>query len=386
MNARLLSVGARVAVPFGLALLVVACKGGGSTGSGGDGGAGGSTSSTTTVSTGTSSACSGAACEYPSKGHTVTLSPDFAITDPVTGRVLPLRADIPSGAGPFPVVVWSHGGAFVDNGHHLAQEWGQTLAAQGYIVIHIAHVWPTAETGAKVCEVASIPPAECVPPAELEESGFIALVKTLDVEAVMAKLPAISDIAVTNGQPALDVTHVAVAGWSGGARAPLVTMGAKFYPLATSPAPLALPDPLPLASVALSPIGPGYGGFFEDATTNTWATTRGPILVSTGNIDIKPDKPDVLGVDRRKAYDLQPSDGARWLLYSNLPPGQGGHSTFNLEDLDSPDPAVAAFSHALSSTVRAFLDANVVGDELAKAWLLTDNAKAVAGDANWEHK
>ena len=118
--------------------------------------------------------------------------------------------------------------------------------------------------------------------------------------------------------------------------------------------------------------------FDQSALPDAVRAGRGAVLPGDGD--------RVLGVDRRKAYDLQPSDGARWLLYSNLPPGQGAHSTFNLEDLDSPDPAVAAFSRALSSTVRAFLDAHVVGDEAAKAWLLTDAAKAVAGDASWEHK
>jgi hypothetical protein len=370
-------------------LATSACKKGGSSGSGGGGGATSSSdaaSATSTSSTGTSMACEGAACEYPSKGLSVSMSPDFEITDATTGRVLPLRADIPSGAGPFPVVVYSHGGAFNENGHHLSQEWGQTLAAQGYVVLHIAHVPPTAETGAKVCELAGIAPADCMPPEDLEDSGFIALFKTFDVVAVLDKLPAISDISVSKGMGALAVDEVGVAGWSGGSRAPLVTMGARFYPIDTSPAPFSHPDNRLKASVALSPIGPGYGGFFETATDNSWKETRGPILVATGAMDLKATKPDLTGEDRRRAYEDQPADVSRWLLYSNLPEGQGGHSTFNLEDLDNPDPAVAGFSRALSSTVRAFLDASILGDEAAKAWLASDNAKTIAGDADWEHK
>lgn len=333
--------------------------------------------------------CEGVACEYPSKGLGVSMSPDFMITDETTGRVLPMRADVPSGAGPFPVVIWSHGGAFNDNGHHQATEWGQTLAAQGYVVLHIAHVTPTAETGSKTCAIAGVAPADCVPPQDpddFEDSGFVALFKSFDVVAVLDELQAISDLSVSKGMAALDVAKVSVAGWSGGARAPLVTMGAKFYPVGTSPVPFSLPDPRPLANVALSPIGPGYAGFFETATDDSWRDTRGAILVCTGAMDLKATKPDLTGDDRRRAYEDQPADGTRWLLYSNLTEGHGGHSTFNLEDLDSPDPAVAAFSRALSSTVRAYLDANVLGDAAAKAWMASDNAKTIAGDVDWEHK
>lgn len=375
---------------FGLVLAGSSgCKGGGADGAGGDGGTAATMTTATGSTTGASMSCEGAACEYPSKGLSVSMSPDFMVTDEATGRVLPMRADIPSGAGPFPVVIWSHGGGFSDTGHHQSTQWGATLAAQGYVVLHIAHVPPTAETGANVCAIAGIPVADCAPPAnpdDVADSGFIALFKTLDVVAVLDELQAISDLSVSKGMAALDLTKVAVAGWSAGSRAPLVTMGAKFYPVENSPAPFSAPHPLPAAIVALSPIGPGYGGFFESATDDSWRGTRGPTLVCTGAMDLKASKPDLTGEDRRRAYEDQPADGTRWLLYSNLQKGQGGHPTFNLEDLDSPDPAVAAFSRSLSSTVRAYLDANLLGDEAATAWMASDNAKTIAGDVDWEHK
>lgn len=35
---------------------------------------------------------------------------------------------------------------------------------------------------------------------------------------------------------------------------------------------------LPKAAIAMSPIAPGYAGFFDDGTSNTWQGTRGPIV------------------------------------------------------------------------------------------------------------
>lgn len=106
----------------------------------------------------------------------------------------------------------------------------------------------------------------------------------------------------------------------------------------------------------------------------------------TGDNDVKPSKPDLTGADRRIAYERQPADGSRYLLYSKLPPGVGGHPTYDLEDLASADPRVVRLSRAIQSTARAFLDATLNGDAAAKAWLESDHAAVLAGDAEVQHK
>jgi len=312
----------------------------------------------------------------------VVTSAEFEITDDATGRVLPMRAEIPEGEGPFPVVIWSHGGGANPNGHREAQEWGHELAAQGYVVLHVAHLVPNAETGPRICEIASIPEEACVLPEDIEESGIIAIVKTLDVVAILNNLDLISALSEEQGGPALATDRVAVAGWSGGSRAPQMLMGARIHSTESSDTPLSLADPRPAAVVALSPSGPGYAGFFEDGDDHSYSTMRAPVFMATGDNDIKAEKPDLFGSGRRKAFDLQPNDGERWLLYSNLPPGVGGHGTFELQDLESDDERVASFSAALSSSVRAFLDATVLEEDDAMEWLSTDRAQRIAGDAD----
>jgi len=326
------------------------------------------------------------ACEYPSRDLAVEEREGFSVTDPVTGRELPLLARVPEGPGPFPVVVYSHGGGFTDTGHRQSDAWGSTIAGHGYAVIHIAHIAPDAESGAALCAIGSVPAAECVLSGDDEDaSGMVALVKTRDVIAVLDALPKLSDASVAAGGPSIDLDRVAVAGWSAGSRAPLITHGAVFLPSPSAP-PLSMSHPLPKAAVAFSPMGPGYAGFFDTGDANTWQGMRGPVLMVTGDNDTKPSKPDLEGADRRVAFEKQPADGTRWLLYSNLPPGVGAHATYNLEDLGSSDERLSRISRAMRSSVLAFLDAHLNGDAGAAQWLSGGHAGVLAGEAEWVHK
>lgn len=323
-----------------------------------------------------------AKCDYPEKKLTSIVREGFAVTEPGTGRVLPLLARIPEGAGPYPVVIWSHGGGFNDGGHRLGSEWGSALAANGYVVIHIAHASPDAQSGSALCTLAQIPTAECNLASGDEDSPLVAMIKTLDVIAVIDKLQTLSDESVARGGPALDLAKVATAGWSAGARGPQVVMGAKLKTTPSAPL-FARPDDRIVAAVGLSPAGPGFGGFFEAGAETSWASMRGPFLYATGENDVKPNKPELTGAVRRMAFDLQPTEGNRRLLYSKLPVGVGGHPTYNLEDATSSDERLTRFSRALRSSVVAFLDANVKGDATAKEWLASENARVLGGDVDW---
>ncbi len=325
-----------------------------------------------------------AKCDYAERGLKVTEREGISVQEATTGRSLPMLARIPQGAGPFPVVLWSHGGEFNPTGHRLSGEWGAAIAAQGYVVLHTAHVPLQADAAKAVCTLASIPTAECTPgTAPNGESPLAAMVRALDLIAVLDKLTALSDESVARGGPALDLKRVGTAGWSGGSRGQMLLLGAKVRPSATAPL-FGRPDARIVAAVTLSPSGPGFGtGFFDDGSVTSWTGMRGPVLMGTGQNDAQPDKPEIDGPNRRFGFTAQPADGTRRLLYSNLPIGVGGHTTYALGDANSSDARLARFSRALRSAVLAFLDANVRGDAAAKAWLETENAKVLAGDADW---
>ncbi len=326
-----------------------------------------------------------AACEYPSKGLTATVREGLATTDPVTGRVLPLLARIPAVTGPAPVVIWSHGGGFSDDGHHHSEAWGKLLAAHGFVVIHVAHATLNQTTGAKLCELALVPPAECVAGDDEDATGLLAVARALDLAAVLDDLPRLSQVSVNNGGPALDLDHVALSGWSGGSRGPMVLMGATVKPTASAPI-FAKTHARVAAAFIMSPTGPGFGGFSADGATSSWDAMRGPFYMATGENDVKPLKPELDGPVRRQPFDEQPGDGKRWLLYSNLDVGVGGHATFNLEDTGSSDARLARLTKSIGSVARAFLDSSLRGDADAAAWLARDDAKILAGDVEWSHR
>lgn len=322
------------------------------------------------------------ACEYTQQGLVVT-EREIMVMDPSTGRTLPLLVRIPDLPGPLPIFVWSAGGGFYPGAQRNSPEWGTAIAEQGYVVIHIGHIPLTPESGAAMCALAEIPMAECAVSSEDEDSFVVAVGKAYDEKAVLDRLPALSEASVAMGGAALDLTRIAIGGWSGGSRGPQVLMGATIETTPSAPR-FALADSRIVAAIEMSPAGPGFGGFFDSGTDDSWRTMRGPTLVATGTNDVKPDKPELTGAIRRTAFEKQPLDGQRLLLYSNLPVGVGGHATFNLADLSSPDPLVVRFSRALRSAVLAFLDANVQGDAEAMAYLESDHVKILAGDADWE--
>lgn len=340
---------------------------------------------------GDSGAASGAAtctdadlrqCDYPERALAVTERAGIEVKDEKTGRTLRLLARIPAGPGPFPVVLWSHGGGFDDRGDRLGRTWGEAFASQGFVVLHVAHTMLTAEAGRAVCSLASIPDGECTVDVPGEDGPIVTVVKALDLVAVLDRLAALSRESVARGGPALDLARVASAGWSAGSRSSMLLLGAKVKTSASGPL-FSASDERVRAVVALSTAGPGFGGFFDEPTASSWSTMRGPLLIGTGANDVQPDKPEQDGPGRRVAFDAQPADGTRHLLYSNLPPGVGGHATYNLDDRSSKDERLARLSRALRASALAFLDAYVNGDAHAEAWLATGNAKVLAGDVDW---
>jgi dienelactone hydrolase len=333
-----------------------------------------------------------AACEYTGQRLPVACvgcagTRPLAITDPMTGRVLPILIRYPQRTGTYPVVVWSHGGGLLNTGHLGNEAWGDTIAAAGYVVVHLAHVTLDTTTAAALCTLASVPTSECRDGTDPNdtEAPFVTIARPRDVIAVLDQIPALVAMVAGPGRPTPDPDRVIVAGWSGGSRAPSMLFGATRRLTASIPR-FTMPDRRPIASVMVSPAGPGYFGYFNESGGSSYGAVRGPVLVMTGDNDVKNDTPGLTGAVRRMAFDLQPADGTRRLLFSRLPRGVGGHETFNLENLNDPDPRVVRLSRALRATMLAFLDATARQDPAAIAWLASDRASRIAGDAEWTRR
>ena len=328
------------------------------------------------------------ACAYVGDSRQVSFLDGYTVTDPATTRALPLRVRFPLGvSAAVPVIIWSHGGSFNDTGHRLSGVWGDLLAAAGYAVVHLAHVYPTANAAQALCMASGTPMGEC----NLTDFNPLTVARPRDVTAVISDLPALSAWLVQQGAPSLDATRVAVCGWSAGSQAPISLAGAvrQVSPSVTR---FAQPDARPRAFVGLSPQGPGFSGYFAAGTETSWDTVRAPNLIVTGEGDVKPANPDLLPSIRRQAWDLQPLGGNRFLLWGTQQIGE--HGTFNMGqgDLDenappaSSDHAVLRLQRAVASTVVAFLDAYVRARPDARSYLLSNRAVVLSGGATLTEK
>lgn len=191
-------------------------------------------------------------------------------------RELPVRIHAPRGAGPFPVIVWSHGviGTGAAYGY-LGAFW----ASHGFVSIHPSHAGgdPDRFEAEDARERAHRLEAVAADPAEWQG-------RPRDLSAVIGALPRLAQLAPELAG-ALDLSRIGVGGHSFGAYVALTLAGLR----------IALPqggavdvrEPRVRAFVALSP--PGAEGLGIDASS--WSRVDRPILMMTGPRDTVPGKP-----------------------------------------------------------------------------------------------
>lgn len=321
-------------------------------------------------------------CSWAPERHATGMLEGGSVIDDTVDRTNAVLIRHPiDGGGPYPIVIWSHGGELVAGGERLAAEWGDLLASAGYVVVHVEHPPTTATVAAEVCALYGISMVDCESP----EAGLVPVLRARDVAQVLAQLPSIVDFVERRTDIRVEGTRIAVGGWSAGSQAGLILAGA-VRELELSHDRVAMPDPGVDAVIALSPQGPGFSGYFMTPAETSWDLVRVPVFVATGENDVKPANPDLTGAIRRQVWQSLPGTGRQCLLYSLLPVGTGGHDTYNLEDASSTDARLVALSDALGLSVSAFLDATLRDRADAVAYLTSNAPRQVAGEelAEWE--
>jgi predicted dienelactone hydrolase len=209
---------------------------------------------------------------------------DFSWTDAARGRTLPLRVRWPEGAGPWPVLLFSHGlGGSRDGG----EAWGRTWCDAGFVVIHLQH--PGSDSAVWVQGLSALRAA--ANPTQL-------LNRVADVHFVIDELQrrqAAGDSEWRHVRP----QALGVAGHSFGAQT-VAALAGRRYPVEAP----GLVDPRPRAFIAFSPsVGQGpltpaqqYGGVHR------------PFMVLTGSLDGDP-------------FGSYATGEPRWQVYDALPPG-----------------------------------------------------------------
>jgi hypothetical protein len=278
---------------------------------------------------------------------------------------------------PRPVVIWNHGGAPSSQGAMRSQEWGNLLAAAGYIVIHPARL-PVADpsTVRADCEANDI--------LEPNECSFWIAEFIYGPQNTRFIIQHLADVAALD--PALDglldPERIVVAGHSAGSTVPLAIAGARQQWVIGGPQ-YEERDDAPIAFLATGVQGPMYAGFssgFRSADSDSGFGTRSffsgidrPFMFITGIGDETKEPPE----SRVSAWLNAEGTGDMYLSWDT--DGRAVHETM---DIHKCDTAVRS-DHCrwIGSAGLAFLDAVVRDRPEARSWLDSDAYRVLTGGA-----
>ena len=205
--------------------------------------------------------------------------PEASLYDSQRKRDVGLAIDYPIGAGPYPLIVFSHGyGASGRAYVGLSSHW----ASNGYIVIKPSH-----NDNVKLADIT---------PADFR--GRVA-----DVKFVLDSIPALEQ-KYPELKGKIDTAKIGVGGHSLGALTAMLIAGARTFP-----GPQSYADPRVKAAIAMSPQGPreSWG-----LTRESWAEVHIPVLYMTGDRDQGIDETETPEW-RREAFELSAA-GDKWLI------------------------------------------------------------------------
>ena len=208
-------------------------------------------------------------CDYPSPpGPYKVLTIDHIVLhDAARDKNIPLKVYYPDAAGPFPVIVFSHGALASREAYSgLGEYW----ASFGYVSIHPSHSDSVADNGFRgTVRQAISDPHAC-------EN------RPKDVSFILDALSHVENVAPQlTGK--LDLRHIGVAGHSFGAYTAALIGGTTVL-LPGTDGPRSFADRRVAAVVLLSPQGEGRLGL----TANSWDQLRLPMLVMFGSLDFGP--------------------------------------------------------------------------------------------------
>lgn len=278
---------------------------------------------------------------------------ELMVADDERRREIPLRVYLPAVDVSCPVILFSHGlGGSCRNNPYLGEHW----ASRGYVAVFMQH------PGSDESVWRDVRPAQRMAAMRDAASASNFLLRVKDVPAVLDQL------AKWNAEPAhalagrLDLDRVGMSGHSFGARTTQAVSGQ------TEAIGGSFTDPRIKAAAPMSPSAPQR--LRAGAADRAFANVRIPWLVMTGTNDTAP-----IGDQTVES---------RLAVFPALPPGhkyelvldRAEHSAFGEGRLPGDRERRNPNHHrAILATSTAFWDAHLRGDERAKAWLESDDAK-----------
>jgi predicted dienelactone hydrolase len=290
---------------------------------------------------------------------------------------LPLRIRYPREARqPAPLVIFSHGmGGSYDAFASLTEHW----ASHGYIVILPTHA-DSVRRQKRGGELLRDPRGYR---RRVDPEGRLA-----DVRHILDSLDEIEKAvlgAAADGRTWIDRSRIAVSGHSAGALTAQMAIGVKVR-TRSSLRLQNLGDPRLAAAIIISGQGTTNRMFSKDS----WSALTQPMLVITGSLDTSPAS-DETPASRRHPYEYAPA-GDKYLLFID----GATHSSYQGNDRqarntarllgEAPATDLARIDSAVKSQTLAFLDAYLMQDSVARAYLRRDAVTALSREIHAEHK
>lgn len=289
-------------------------------------------------------------------------------TDSVRDREVPVKIYYPEdAAGPFPVIVFSHGLGGSRNGYeYLGRHW----ASYGYVSVHLQHkgsddkVWK-----------GKLRPMESLKEAVKDPSNSAN--RPLDVRFAVDQLEKLGR-ETSSLKDKLDMKRLGIAGHSYGAWTTLAIAGeqvgrsdskdSKYY------------DPRFKAAIAMSAPAPAMKQ--KDRLDRAFEGVKIPVFHMTGTLDDSPIG-DTTAAQRRIPFD-HISGGDQYLVIFN----GGDHMIFSGRGLMPGNfRKDATFQNYILTASTAFWDAYLKDNAQAKSWLSDgDFEKSLGKEGSFEKK
>ena len=276
--------------------------------------------------------------------------------DAARDRDVPVKIYFPkSGAGPFPVIVFSHGlGGSRDGYEYLGRHW----AGCGYVSVHLQHV------GSDDSIWKDLPPAERAKSVQAAAMNLTnALNRPPDVQFVLGEIGQLNREEMSPLKGRLDLKALAVAGHSFGGYTTLALAGQTFLlPLGRSKR---YDEPRIKAAIQMSAPVPAN----RRALDETYGTITIPVMHMTGTEDFLEMLPQTSAADRRLPFDHMDHAETCLVIFQG-----GDHFIFSGRERVGASPELlardAVFQKLVCAGTTAFWDAYLKGRPEAKSWLL----------------
>lgn len=289
--------------------------------------------------------------------------------DPARNRSIPVKIYMPKAAGDayLPVLIFSHG---LGGSREAAQYLGEYLAGRNYICVHIQHPGSDTEIAKNAVRKGRLNFRN-----ELSKAitGENLILRVQDVSFVIDELERRSktDPLLANR---IDLTKIAVAGHSFGAGTALAACGQNY---GTAARPKTMTDPRIKAGIYLSAPANLRGRSLNDA----FGQIKVPGLLMTGTEDSSP-----IGHTRVEDRKL-PFEGITAPHQYLVNFIGGDHAIFGGRSFRPKKASDADFHKQINQIAGAFLDAYLLDDKNAKAWVDGNGAKTYfAKTAYFERK